>query len=78
MDTLGYDAVNKRTLQDGLKRIDEADYVVFLRPGITPGPEWGRVWAQDYRAHCERIGILLDPKISPDLDVFKITNAGAH
>lgn len=72
VDTLVYDAVNKRSLEDGLKRIDAADYVLFLRPGLTPGADWQRVWAQEYRAYCERGGILLDPKISPDMDVFKI------
>lgn len=78
VDTLVYDAVNKRTLDDGLKRIDEADYVVFLRPNLTPGADWQRVWAQDYRAYCERVGVLLNPKMSPDLDVFKIRRTEAR
>jgi len=78
VDTLVYDAVNKRTIEDGLKRIDAADYVLFLRPGLTPGADWQRVWAQDYRAHCEKAGILLDAKTSPDLDVFKIAKADAR
>jgi len=75
LDTLVYDAINKRSLEEGLRRIDSADYVLFLRSGHTPGADWQRVWAQDYRAHCERAGILLDSKISPDTDVFKISKA---
>jgi hypothetical protein len=75
VDTLVYDAVNKRTVEDGLKRIDAADYVVFLRPGLTPGADWQRVYAAGYRAYCQKIGILQDSNISPDLDVFKIPKA---
>ena len=78
VDTLVYDAVNKRTLDDGLKRIDEANYVVFLRLGLTPGADWQRVWAKDYRAYCERMGTLLDPKVSSDLDVFKMQKVETH
>ena len=77
VDTLVYDAVNKRTLQDGLKQIDDSDYVVFLRPGLTPGANWQRVWAQEYRAYCEKVGVLLEPGVSPDVDVFKVKNAHA-
>ena len=78
LDTLVYDAINKATPEDGFRRIDAADYVLFLRPGLPPGPGWSRVYAQDYRAYCERVGILLDPKISPDLDVFKIRKAAVQ
>jgi hypothetical protein len=72
LDALVYYSLNKRTADEGLKRIDAADYVLFLKPGLAPGPDWSRVYAQDYRAHCEKVGILLDSKISPDLEVFKI------
>ena len=78
LDTLVYDAINKRTAEEGFKRIDTADYVLFLRPGFPPGPDWSRIYAQDYRAHCEKVGALLDTKISRDLDVFKIRKAGVQ
>jgi len=68
LDTFGYDAISKRSLEEGLRRIDAADYVLFLRSGHTPGADW-------QRAHCERAGILLDSKISPDTEVFKISKA---
>ena len=72
LDTLVYDAINKRSLKDGTDRIDTADYVLFLRSNHTLGADWQRIWAQDYRSYSEKIGALLDPKISPDMDVFKI------
>ncbi len=78
LDTLVYDAINKGTLDEGFKRIDAADYVLFLKPGFMPGPDWSRTHAQDYRAYCEKVGILLDATISPDLDVFKIRKAGVR
>ncbi len=76
LETLVYDAVNKRSRQDGFKHIDAADYALFLKPGLPPGPDWTRAYAQDYRAYCEKVGILLDAKISPDMDVFKIRKPG--
>lgn len=72
LDTLVYDAINKHTVADGLQRIDAADYVLFLKPGLTPGPDWSRVYAPEYRVHCEKVGTLLDAKTSPDLDLFQI------
>ena len=72
VDTLVYDEVNKRTLEDGLRRIDKADYVLFLKPEHTPGPDWSRTRAKDYRAYCENKGRLMDVQTSPDFDVFKI------
>ncbi len=78
LDTLVYDAINKRTLKDGTDRIDTADYVLFLRADHAPGADWQRVWAQEYRSHSEKAGILLDSKISPDLDVFKIHKLGVE
>jgi hypothetical protein len=78
LDTLVYDAINKRTAEEGLQRIDAADYVLFLKPSLAPGPDWSRVYAPAYRAHCEKVGSLLDVNISPDLDVFKIRKAAAQ
>jgi hypothetical protein len=78
LDTLVYDAINKRTPEEGFKRIDTADYVLFLRPGFPPGPDWSRIYAQDYRAYCEKVGILVDAKISADLDVFKIRKSAVQ
>jgi hypothetical protein len=75
VETLVYDAVNKRSLEDGLRRIDAANFVLFLKPGLAPGPDWTRVYAADYRAYCQRVGILEDSRVSPDLDVFKIRKA---
>jgi len=72
LDTLVYDAINKRTLEDGLRRIDAADYVLFLKDNLEPGANWARVHAAEYRAYCEKVGVLLDSRISPDLVVFKI------
>jgi hypothetical protein len=78
IDTLVYDAINKRSAEEGLNRIDVSDYVLFLKPALAPGPDWSRVYARDYRAHCERVGALLDAKISPDMDVFKIGKPAAQ
>ena len=75
LDALVYYALNKRIPDEGFQRIDTADYVLFLKPGLAPGPDWSRVYAQDYRVHCEKVGTLLDAKISPDFDVFKIREA---
>jgi hypothetical protein len=72
LDSLVYDEVNKRSLEDGLKRIDNADYVLFLKPNNAPGPDWTMTRTKDYRAHCEKIGTLMSNQISPDFDVFKI------
>jgi hypothetical protein len=76
LDTLVYDNVNNRTLDDGLKRVDAADYVLFLRPGFTPGADWQRVWAREYRVHSEEVGTLLDSQTSPEFDIFKIRASG--
>ena len=75
--TLVYDAINERTLDQGLRSIDASDYVLFLKPGSPPASDWAwsRVYARDYRAYCEKVGILMDAKISPDVDVFKIRKA---
>jgi len=78
LDALVYYGLNKRTANEGVNRIDAADYVLFLKPGLPAGPDWSRAYAPDYRAHCEKVGILLDAKISPDLDVFKIRKAGVQ
>lgn len=72
LDTLVYDKVNKWTLEDGLKRIDAADFVLFLKPGFKQGADWQRIWAGEYRAHTEKVGTLLDSQTSPEFDVFKI------
>jgi hypothetical protein len=75
LDTLVYDSVNQRSLQDSLKRIDTATFVVFLKPGIAAGPDWSRVHDSEFRAYCEKVGTLQDSAISLELDVFKI---GSH
>jgi hypothetical protein len=72
VETLVYEAVNKRTLENGLRRIDEADYVLFLKPSLAPGSDWARVYAADYYKYCERVGVLEDSRVSPDFGVFKI------
>ena len=72
LDTLVYDEVNKRTLEDGLRRIDKADYVFFLKPGNAPPPDWTMTRAEDYRAYCNKVGTLMPADTSPDFDVFKV------
>lgn len=72
LDTLVYDEVNGRSLEEGLRRIDNADYVLFLRAKHQAGPDWSRTRAKDYRAHCEKVGLLLSAETSPDFDVFRI------
>jgi hypothetical protein len=72
LDSLVYDEVNKRSLEDGLRRIDKADYVLFLKPGNAPGPDWTMTRTKDYRAHCEKIGTLMSSHTSPDFDVFRV------
>jgi hypothetical protein len=76
LDTLVYDKVNRWTLEAGLKRIDAADFVLFLRPDFTPGAGWQRIWAGEYRAHTKAVGTLLDSQTSPEFDVFKIRASG--
>jgi hypothetical protein len=70
VDTLAYDEVNKRSLEDGLRRIDKADYVLFLKPGQSPSPDWTMTRNAAYRAYCEKEGILMDTDTSPDFEVF--------
>jgi hypothetical protein len=72
VDTLAYDEVNKRSLEEGFERIDKADYVLFLKPGNSLGPDWTMTRAKDYRAHCEKVGTLMSAQISSDFDVFKV------
>ena len=78
LDTLVYDAVDKRTMADGFDRIDGADFVLFLKSGQTPGADWQRVWATDYRMRCLKIGKLLDSSTSPDMDVFRVNRSEAR
>jgi hypothetical protein len=73
VDTLVYDEVNKRSLEEGFERIDKADYVLFLKPGNSPGPDWTMRRAKDYRAHCEKVGTLMSAETSSDFDVFKVS-----
>jgi hypothetical protein len=72
IDTLVYDAINNHTLDEGFKRIDTANYVLFLRPGVTPGADWSRVHASSYRQYCEKVAILQDSNLSAEFDVFKV------
>lgn len=72
VDTLVYDAINGRTVEDGFKRIDTANYVLFLRPGITPGAGWSRIHASSYRQYCEKVAMLQDSNLSAYFDVFKV------
>jgi hypothetical protein len=70
IDTLVYDAVNKRSLEDGLHRISSADYVLFLKPSFASGPQWSRTWASEYRAYAEKTGLPLPALVSSEFDVF--------
>jgi hypothetical protein len=72
VDTVAYDEINNRTLEDGLRRISKSDYVLFLKPGNSPSPDWTRTHAEDYRAYCEKIGSLMNAQTSPDFDVYKM------
>jgi hypothetical protein len=72
VETLVYFESSKRSLEDAFDRIDKADYVLFLKPGNSFGPDWTMTRAKDYRGHCEKIGTLINAQISPDFDVFKI------
>jgi hypothetical protein len=72
VDTVAYDEIHNRTLEDGLRRIDKTDYVLFLKPGNSPSPDWTRTRAADYRAYCEKFGILMNAQTSADFDVFKV------
>jgi hypothetical protein len=72
VETLVYLESSGRSLEDALDRIDKADYVLFLKPGNSFGPDWTMTRAKDYRAHCEKVGALMSAQISPDFDVFKI------
>jgi hypothetical protein len=72
VETLVYLESSGRSLEDAFERIDKADYVLFLKPGNSFGPDWTMTRAKDYRGHCEKIGTLISAQISPDFDVFKI------
>lgn len=72
VDTLVYDAINKRSLNDGYTRMAAADYVLFLRPHLPPGPPWSRQWASEYRAYAEETGALIPFPECPDFDVFRM------
>lgn len=69
-DTLVYDAVNKRTIEDGCRRMAAADYVLFLKAEFAAGPEFSRQWAARYRAYAEQHGLLLPSQTSRQFDVF--------
>lgn len=70
LDTLVYDAINKRTIEDGYQRMTAADYVLFLKPEVPAGPEWSRQWAALYRAYAEQHGVVLASQTSREFDVF--------
>jgi len=72
VETLVYLESSGRTLEDAFDRIDRADYVLFLKPGNSFGPDWTMTRAREYRGHCEKIGSLVNGQISKDFDVFKI------
>jgi hypothetical protein len=78
VETIIYDAINKRPPEMGFSSIDAADYVLFLKPNLPQDAEWTRIYAKDYRAHCEKVGTLMDAQTSPDLDVFRIRKAAAQ
>lgn len=73
LDTLVYEVLNKRSADDGLKRIDSADFVLFLKPTEEPGPSWSRAYDAQYRAHAEKVGVLQDSSISAEFAVFSIS-----
>jgi hypothetical protein len=72
LDTLVYDAINKRTLEDGYRRMAAANYVLFLKSAMVPGPDWTRTWAASYRTYAEKIGVLLASPSSREFEVFQI------
>lgn len=78
LDTLVYDAINKVRVEDGFRSIDAANFVLFLKPEVAPGPDWSRVYAADYRTYCEKVGILQNSNISTDFDVFEIGKQSAN
>lgn len=78
LDTLVYDAAKGHKVDEGFRRIDAADYVLFLKPGLTAGADWTRVNAADYRAHCVSVGSLESPDISPVFEVYAIRHSGAQ
>src|SRR5579862_3074813 len=72
VDTVAYDEINNRTVEQGLSRIAKSDYVLFLKPGNSPSPDWTSTHAEDYRSYCEKIGTLMNTQTSPDFEVYKI------
>jgi hypothetical protein len=72
LDTVVYDAMNKRSAEDGFQRIDDSDYVLFLQPQIEPGADWARTYAAHYRQQCEQKGLLDSSVASREFDVFEI------
>jgi len=72
LDTLVYDAINKRTLEDGYERMAQANYVLFLKARFPAGPDWSRQWAAQYRTYAERHGSLLASQSLGEFDVFEM------
>jgi hypothetical protein len=72
LDTLVYDAIAKRTLEDGYRRISSADYVLFLKPEFDAGPTWSRQWESQYRSYVATRGTPVS-QISSPFEVFRLT-----
>src|SRR5258708_20605416 len=72
LDTLVYDAINKRTVEQGYRRMDSDNYVLFLKSGFQPGPVWSRQWESQYRRYAEEHGTLLGSQSSREFDVFEM------
>ena len=72
LDTLVYDAINKRTLENGYERMARANYVLFLKARFPAGPDWSRQWAAQYRTYAEEHGTLLASQSLGEFDVFEM------
>src|SRR5262249_27733798 len=56
LGTVVYDEMNKVPVQASYERLNNADFVLFLKPGVKPGADWSRVHDNEFRLYCERVG----------------------
>ncbi len=71
LDTLVYDSIGKKTLEDGLRRISSSDYILFLKPEFTGGSAWSRQWEPQYRAYVAEHATPV-AQVSSVFEVFKV------
>lgn len=74
LDTLVYDAIAKKTPEDGFRRISGADYVLFVKPQFATGPAWSRQFETQYRSYVASSATPV-PQLSSVFEIFKVNKS---